>query len=159
MCVNIYIYLYLFLSRINNTRLSSRSRSFIFILLFFSVVWAIRILIKSFLSSFSLSLSLHFVIEFSFLSAARMNLAASTKSLALFTTSFSISPAYGTGRLPYTKHHGSVQLVRTSFRKRWRITSRRRHRFAYFRPRLSTCACVREDWMVLQSTGFMPSLE
>lgn len=41
MCVNIYISLYLFLSRINNTRLSSRSRSFIFILLlFFSVVWA-----------------------------------------------------------------------------------------------------------------------
>ena len=40
-CVLIYmISLYLFLSRINNTRLSSRSRSFIFILLFFSVVWA-----------------------------------------------------------------------------------------------------------------------
>ena len=62
MCVNIYISLYLFLSRINNTRLSSRSRSFIFILLlFFSVVWAMFFFNKVFPLLF-LSLSLSFTL-------------------------------------------------------------------------------------------------
>ncbi|CAL6406626.1 unnamed protein product [Bathycoccus prasinos] len=88
--------------------------------------------------------------------APHMNLAASTKSLALFTTSFSISPAYGTGASSMHKRITGASNSSNKFSETMADNVAPTPPVRVLSSKIiNLCVRSREDWMVLQSTGFM----